>query len=158
MKRHQSLTPFSKHHHQALILAQVLQKNSPKYENIPTDVFGKRQYFLSLHLDLLKYHFKAEEKILFPFIKKHSNKFDELIDEIISEHSKMEFLFEQIREEINLEDSEDQLGKMLIAHVRKEERILFEKIQNLLDENLLEELSKITSTIDSENNSCDFND
>lgn len=154
MKRHQSLIPFSKHNHQALILAQVLQKNSPKYENIPDDIWGKRTYFLSQHLDLLKYHFESEENILFTFIKKHSDKLNELIDEIISEHSQMNFLFKQIEAEENLEDSEDQLGKLLITHVRKEERVLFEEIQNLLDDKLLSELNKLTSAIDSENLSC----
>lgn len=156
MKRHESLIPFSKHHHQALILAQILQKNSPKYQNIPNDVLGKREYFLSQHLNLLIYHFESEENILFQFIKKHTDKLNELIDVIISEHSQMNSLFKLIEAKENLEDSEDQLGKMLILHVRKEERILFEEIQKLLDNNLLNELNKLTSAINIDNLSCNY--
>jgi iron-sulfur cluster repair protein YtfE (RIC family) len=154
MKRHTSLIPFSKHHHQALILGQILQKNSPPYENIPHDPKGKKEYFVSQHLDLLQYHFDMEENLLFPFISNLTDDFRIFIDEIISEHRRMEILFEKIQNETDTEESEDQLGKMLIAHVRKEERILFEDIQNKLNENQLEELTKLTAGLDSTIGNC----
>ncbi|PJA96411.1 MAG: hypothetical protein CO129_06680 [Ignavibacteriales bacterium CG_4_9_14_3_um_filter_34_10] len=154
MKRHPSLIPFSKHHHQALLLGQILQKNSPPYENIPADAKGKKEYFVSQHLELLKYHFDMEENLLFPFILNLTGDFRNFVDEIISEHRRMEILFEKIQNEADPKEAEDQLGKMLIAHVRKEERILFEDIQKKLNKNQLEELTKLTAGLDSTIGNC----
>jgi len=34
MKRHEALAPFSREHHGALILAQVMKKGAPAYKGI----------------------------------------------------------------------------------------------------------------------------
>ena len=44
MKRHESLAPLSREHHEGLILAQLLKKGAPAYRGLPTDLAGKLSY------------------------------------------------------------------------------------------------------------------
>ena len=44
MKRHEALAPLSRDHHEALILSQLLKKDSPAYKGLPVTVEGKVNY------------------------------------------------------------------------------------------------------------------
>lgn len=151
MKRHQSLFPFSHHHHKALLLAQVLMKNAPPFKNLPNTPGKKKEYLFNEHFDLLKYHFDAEEQILFPFIKKITEELNPTIEQILSEHKIIFGLIEKARANYELETTLDVLSRTLKDHVRLEERILFENIQQKLSQAELAELESITSKIDSGN-------
>lgn len=153
MKRHQSLVAFSHHHHKALLLSQVLIKNSPPFKSLPNTPETKLKYLLNNHLDLLIYHFDLEEKLLFPFIQKITDRMNSIIDRILSEHKLVFNLIQKAKENLDLENTLDSLGKTLNAHIRFEERVLFEMIQKHLSSSELAELEKITSKIDS-GNSC----
>jgi iron-sulfur cluster repair protein YtfE (RIC family) len=134
MKRHKSIVELSRDHQKGLMLAQLLKKNAPLYKGLPTDIEGKMKYAIeTFQTDLIK-HFEDEEKILFPASKGKSNECDELIDELLNEHK---FFYENIpfltfTEE--LKDKLDDIGFKLESHIRKEERILFNLIQEILSE------------------------
>lgn len=142
MKRHKSLIPLSRQHHDALLLAQLIKKDAPAYKGLPTDIKGKREYTLVTFRDHLVPHFEAEELILIPFVLGKHEKIDRLCEQIISEHQEISVLVELIRTEKNLETNLDKLGNLISLHVRKEERELFEIIQEVFTEEKLLKLEK----------------
>ena len=141
MKRHKSLIPLSRQHQRALITAQLIKKNAPEYRDLPKTSSEKRSYVIQFYYDHLVPHFKAEEEILIPFVEKRSKEFEEINEAIREEHLKIRELILEIESKNNYIDLMNELGFLLESHVRKEERIWFEKIQNILSEKELDELT-----------------
>jgi iron-sulfur cluster repair protein YtfE (RIC family) len=137
IKRHKSLQPLSRDHHQALILSQQLKKGAPQYKGMPSTLEGKKNYALSFYNGELVQHFKDEEEILFPLGKNKSSDLDTMISDIIFEHRRMESLINEIENATNLEELLDELGQLLEKHIRKEERELFVEIENILSDDEL---------------------
>jgi iron-sulfur cluster repair protein YtfE (RIC family) len=142
IKRQKALAPLSRDHHQGLILAQLIKKNAPEYKDLPKTTSGKVEYTISFYKNELVKHFFNEEEILYPAVKNKSNEIDVLFEEIISEHKKIKQLVVQLEFSENKSDILNELGVLLELHIRKEERLLFEKIQNLLSEEELTQLEK----------------
>ena len=141
MKRHPVLANFSRDHHEALITSQLIRKGAPKYRGLPEDTSGKKEYVIRFFETHLKDHFLKEEKILFSFCRGKSGAADALMDELTAEHRLMESLVQKLA--LTSEESEllDNLGMLMESHIRKEERILFQQLQDMLtdeDFNLLE--------------------
>ncbi|AFH48571.1 Hemerythrin HHE cation binding domain protein [Ignavibacterium album JCM 16511] len=137
MKRHNAIVKLSRDNQKGLMLAQLLKKNAPKYKGLPEEPIGKRNYALETFEKDLTQHFEDEEKILFPSAKGKSKECDDLIDELINEHK---FFYEKIpalENSPNLINEMDLIGHRLEEHIRKEERILFNLIQELLTEDEL---------------------
>ena len=134
MKRHPSLYQLSHDHHQGLILAQQLKKGAPQYKGMPSTLESKKEYAISFYKTELVKHFEDEEKILFPSVIKRDDEADRLIEEVISEHRKMESLINDLMKKSNVEDSLDEFGKLLENYIRKEERKLFPKMEEILSE------------------------
>ena len=134
MKRHPAVAPLSRDHHRTLLLAQSIKKGAPQYRGMATTDEGKREE-ITLHFEEhLKDHFIKEEKI-FAECRNVSPQTDELITEIIEEHQRVEELIRALKEGNEITNTLDALGFLLEKHIRKEERQLFE----LLQENLSEE-------------------
>jgi iron-sulfur cluster repair protein YtfE (RIC family) len=140
VKRHPALYILSHDHHQGLILAQQLKKGAPQYKGMPSTLDGKKDYAISFYKTELVKHFEDEEKILFPSIFNRNDETDRLVKEIISEHRKIESLIDDLRRKNDVADLLDELGVLLDNHIRKEERILFPKIEEILSD---EELANI---------------
>lgn len=154
MKRHPALIPLSEDHHQALLLAMNLKKNAPKINNLPTEPLGKMNYAKEIYYKELEHHFRDEEQFVFPFIKGKDESLDQLVLEIMGEHIILKEKILSLTENPNLVDQLDEIGEMLELHVRKEERMLFEKTQLVLND---EELKLIKNKFDesrSQNKSC----
>jgi iron-sulfur cluster repair protein YtfE (RIC family) len=143
MRRHKSIVNLSRDHHQGLILAQLIKKNAPRYNNLPHTLEGKVEYTLNaFRMDLLP-HFKKEEEILFPFVKGIDNELGEVINQLLNEHKKITDLIIKLKKNNNKEDILDELGNLLTQHIRKEERELFEKVQEILTDEELENLDAL---------------
>ncbi len=142
IKRHKGLAPLSRDHHQGLILAQLIKKDAPDYKDLPKTTSDKVKYTISFYKSELVKHFKNEEDILYPAVKNKSEEIDELFEDIFSEHKKIKQLMAQLESGENKTDILNELGVLLELHIRKEERLLFEKIQNLLSEEELTQLEK----------------
>ena len=136
MKRHDSLVPLSKFHRSVLFLALVAKKNAPTLE-------GKKDYAISFYERQLKDHFQLEEEKLLPAVQGKNQDLDELIDEIIREHSALTTLFNKLLNSNNLELDLDNLGVALEKHIRREERELFQQIQKVLAPKELNQLRSI---------------
>ncbi len=143
MKRHTALYSLSHDHHQGLILAQQIKKGAPQYKGMPSTIEGKRDYTIQFYNSELNRHFANEEEILFPAVKNKNAELDRKIAEIISEHRKMESLVQDLEKTDRFENVLDELGHLLEKHIRKEERELFVRIEEVLNENELESLSTI---------------
>jgi iron-sulfur cluster repair protein YtfE (RIC family) len=83
----------------------------------------------------IKNHFDIEERILFPAIREHLGSLP-LVDELIEEHRHLEALIARLPETLA------EFGSTLSAHIRKEERDLFEDIQQRLSAQTLEQLKE----------------
>lgn len=140
IKRHKSLASLSRDHHQGLILAQLIKMDAPEYRGLPKNIPDKVKYTVSFFEDELMKHFRIEEEILYPSMKGRSNEIDSLFEEIFSEHKEIKNLVEMLETKENKADILNELGWLLESHIRKEERVLFEKIQNLLNEDELIQL------------------
>ncbi len=140
IKRHKCLAPLSRDHHRGLILAQLIKKDAPDYKDLPKTNSDKVEYTINFYKNELVKHFKNEEDILFPAVKNKSKEIDLLFKVIISEHKKIKQLVVQLESGENKSDILNELGVLLELHIRKEERLLFEKIQNLLSDEILTQL------------------
>ncbi|MEW6196635.1 MAG: hemerythrin domain-containing protein [Bacteroidota bacterium] len=140
MKRHQNLVKLSKDHHEGLILAQLIKKNSPPYKGLPVDVVGKREYTINFFGSELKKHFENEEKILLPVVKRIDQELDKLLKRMLDEHKQISSLIDKLKAGDDNENVLDQLGNLLEQHIRMEERELFEKIQIVCSEEILNQI------------------
>lgn len=140
MKRHPAFIPLSREHHEVLMLAQLLRKDAPPYKGLPKDTEGKREYALAFYTEHIIGHFYTEERVIFPALSNYDRELDLLISELRTEHSQIVSLFEQLRHGVDPAGTMDFLCKLLITHVRKEERELFEKAQNVIPPEILEKL------------------
>lgn len=132
------------------MLAQLIKKGAPEYTGLPTDLAGKVNHVKVSWEKELKLHFENEEKILLPLIKGKSDEMDMLIQEILADHEQIKSLVFQLDTSNEKEKVLNELGVLLELHIRKEERKLFKKIQDLLPETLDMLEGKITAA----KNSC----
>ncbi len=139
MKRHETLAPLSRDHHGALILAQLLKKGAPPYKGLPDEPGGKARYALNFFKASLEEHFIKEEKILLK-VKQYHIAIEKLTTEIIAEHEQLKKLFGSLGDTKDLPGTLDQLGTLLEAHIRKEERVLFPLIQEHCSGAILENI------------------
>lgn len=140
LKRNKALHILSHDHHHGLLLAQLIKKGGPKYKNLPDTTEGKKDYAIRFYYDELIKHFEDEEKILFPVVNGKDDEIDNLIEEIIDEHKKIKQLTNKLESDEDVESTLDELGHILESHIRKEERNLFGKIQEILTEEELTDL------------------
>lgn len=119
IKRHQSLHGLSKDHHQGLLLCfkirqgikmGVEEKKIKKYCN----------WFWKEHLVP---HFQEEERFVFPVLGNDH----EMVRQALEEHQILKDLFNASKSDY---DHLNQLERQLEAHIRFEERVLFNEIQD----------------------------
>ncbi len=123
MKRHESLQPLSREHHQTLRLARLLQGGEVDVE--------LREALLS-HCAALQAHFAEEEAIGRQAIGQCPQ--DETlagqIERMQREHRQIERLIAEVLDGDGDRSSGRRLGELLVAHVRFEERELFNRLQD----------------------------
>ncbi len=139
MKRHEALAPLSREHHGALILAQLIKKKAPAYKGLPTDVEGKSNYATDFFASHLALHFQKEETIL-EKVKQTNAAIAKLAEEIIAEHAQLKNRFLSLDAATDKTTALNDLGLLLEAHIRKEERVLFPLIQEHCSEEILSHL------------------
>ena len=144
MKRHIALIPLSHEHHDALILARLIQKGAPEYKGLPTELGLKAEYALDLYQKKLEKHFIQEEGMI-PIVAGISQGLDALLEEMVQEHIVLRKLFAQLPAETNLLIPLDHLGKSLEFHIRKEERQIFPLIQECCSGEILNKIEILLS-------------
>ncbi|SRX75786.1 hemerythrin domain-containing protein [Aequorivita antarctica] len=137
IKRHKALQPLSRQHHFGLLFSWKLRKGFSK--NIATERL--QEYAKWFYEHEIKPHFREEEKYIFPILEKDN----ELIERALKEHRRIKRLFNDIK---NPEKSLNCLEEELEAHIRFEERVLFNEIQKVATETQLEKIEEIHSDIE----------
>ena len=154
MKRHPALIPLSQDHHHGLLLAQLLKRNAPEYHGLPKDLIGKMNFAKNIFHKELEHHFRDEEEFVFPYLKGKDVELDNLIYEILNEHIILKEKILSLNDNPNLIDQLDEIGKILDEHIRKEERVLFEKAQMILNDDELKIIEKKFDESRPKNKSC----
>ena len=134
MRRHEVLIPFSREHHQALLLAQLMKMGAPPYRGMPESPADKIRYAKVKAEQLLKPHFLREERVLFPFIAEIAPDLMKAYASLQAEHRLLMDLVGSLDPNEPDEYLMDDFGHLLDAHIRKEERGLFQDVQQLVKE------------------------
>jgi hemerythrin-like domain-containing protein len=139
MKRSPALMSLSRDHHQALAVALRLRRASEEDAEAVVDAFDE----FWEHCGRL--HFELEEKFLLPAVPGYGDPdWAELSDRVRAEHGAIRRAAVALRAVgggQRLAAARD-LGQMLHAHVRFEERRLFALLQDRLPEERLEQLGR----------------
>lgn len=140
-RRHTSLIPLSDDHYTTLLIAENLKKDSHKMKGYPTHPEDKcvraGQFFAEYFLP----HVLIEEEILFSFLRGKDEMLEEIIEELTEEHQQIRNCFEALYMEMDhLIPFMNELGNLLEQHVRKEECILFRRVQRILPSSSLADL------------------
>ncbi len=118
-KRHTALIPLSHDHHHGLMLCRKIQKGLLLGVK-PNRIIAYARHFFSAQLEE---HFREEEQILFPVLGNRH----ESIRRALAEHKHLKHFF---FEETDHLKASCQIVRELDIHIRFEERILFNEIQD----------------------------
>ena len=136
--RNEALQPLSREHHQGLLLCWKIRTGFSK--KIETSLIKSyADWFYKNHLHP---HFEVEEKHVFSILGNDH----ELVKRALAEHRKLRRLFENETEVIK---SLGLIEELLEAHIRFEERILFNEIQKIATQKELEEMELMHAGLDS---------
>jgi len=126
MKRHTNLQPLSRDHHNGLMFCLQLSKG---LEN-KIDEIRLKNYADWFYENHIQEHFSVEENLIFPLLGNDN----ELIKTALDQHQNILKLFTTTTD---LSNTLKKLATELEAHIRFEERILFNEIQLNANEQLL---------------------
>lgn len=134
MLRDESLIPISRQHQHALALCVRIERASPIAE---VDLASWRAEIARQFELEIRIHFEAEERVLFPRAREFES-LAPLVDELVAEHGRLREFFSGVD---RLSSAElVTFARELSGHIRKEERQLFESMQELMDAEALAEL------------------
>jgi quercetin dioxygenase-like cupin family protein len=132
MKRHPALIPLSHDHHHALVEARRLRRVADAPESA-----AAARAFLGFFADETVRHFREEEELLFPSILEFEEA-RELLVQALLEHQHVHALTARLQQLVigggEVDDVMRELGRLLEAHVRLEERELFPLIERLVED------------------------
>ncbi len=133
MKRHPALIPLSHDHHDALVVAQalILGQSPAPCSDWPTDRRTQVNRVIAFFTHTLRSHFEVEEAHLFPTVLAHLPGEADLVAQLLDEHDAIRTQVRELERDPTtaLTVRLPALGRLLEAHVRREERVLFETMQ-----------------------------
>ena len=132
MKRDPSLVPLSRQHFRALVLCMRIHRKRA----VPSVL---RQEMLDLYAQDVRSHFQAEERFLFPAARRIAKP---LVRELLGEHARLRRAFSAARRRTPRSEELTRFAGLLEAHIRKEERRLFEECQKQMPEKELAGIGK----------------
>lgn len=145
MKRHPALQDLSRDHHFVLLHARDIDwiaKESPHASPMEEVVTS----FLSFWEQEGEWHFQEEEALLFPPLRAQDPEAEPIIEHILEDHRWIRARATELADRVEAgEPHEDllfSLGRRLHDHARYEERVLFERIQEVLNEETLTEIGE----------------
>ncbi|MDN5696627.1 MAG: hemerythrin domain-containing protein [Rubrobacter sp.] len=145
MKRHPALREFSDDHHQGLVHALRLRRAASDSSGRPEEV-GRA--FLQFWREDTSVHFRKEEEVLLAVVALHAGQMldDESVTQMLAQHARIRGLAMRLDDELNRREAEPEilgeLGELLEAHIRLEERVVFPLIEEALPEDALTKVSE----------------
>ena len=133
--RHPSLISLSHDHHHGLALALRCRKQALGQLK-PMGAVGLRERaneILEFFAANLVAHFRAEEEVLFPYLRKAAPESAGMIDELLKDHDSMRRFMPKLQTGSGLAKVIFDLGDLLERHIRREERELFPLYEKLVE-------------------------
>ena len=128
MLRDKSLIPLSRQHQHALALCVRIERASP----IANSDLKAWQEEIAQQFQLeVSTHFAAEERVLFSSARRFGELVP-LVEELLADHGALRDSFTRAAENQMSAADLIALARLLSAHIRKEERLLFERLQQLM--------------------------
>jgi len=135
VKRSDALKALSRQHHQGLFVAMRLKRATPDTAR------QAREAFLVFWASEGRGHFRAEEEVLLPTFAAHAPPDHEAVVRVLVEHVDLRRRSSELaRDAEPMPEELRELGELLEAHIRHEERVLFPLIEEALPEDELEDL------------------
>src|ERR1051326_289294 len=136
MLRDPALIPLSHQHQHALALCVRIER-APR--STAEEISGWRREIVHLFEQEISFHFHAEERVLFPA----AERFPELrglVRDLIQDHAELRAAVDKANSDAMTAADLKDFADRLAAHVRREERELFEGMQKLFSQGELAEL------------------
>ena len=128
MLRDKNLIPLSHQHQQALALCVRIDRAQP----IPEADLQAWQSEIDQRFEQeINFHFAAEEQVLFPAARRFQELVP-LVEELIADHASLRGSFSQAKALYMSTESLPAFARQLSSHIRREERQLFERLQQLM--------------------------
>jgi len=125
MLRDKSLIPLSHQHQRALALCVRIDRAQP----IPAAELETWQSEIEQHFEQeINIHFSAEEQVLFPAARRLPELIP-LVEDLIADHTALRESFSQAKAYSMSTETLSTFARRLSNHIRKEERQLFERVQ-----------------------------
>jgi hemerythrin superfamily protein len=141
MLRDKNLIPLSHQHQRALALCVRIDRAQP----IPTVDLPAWQSEIEQHFEQeIDCHFSAEEQVLFPAAREFPELIP-LVEDLIADHAALRKFFSQAKARSMPAETLPAFARHLSDHIRKEERQLFERLQQLMS---LEELAALGTQLE----------
>ncbi len=141
MLRDKNLIPLSHQHQHALALCVRIERASPIAD---ADLAAWQAEIAQLFQSEIQFHFAAEEEVLFPAARSFAELVP-LVEELPSDHAWLRGQFARAATETMTPENVRALAERLSAHIRKEERQLFEGLQERMS---VEEMASTGQKLD----------
>jgi iron-sulfur cluster repair protein YtfE (RIC family) len=138
MLRDKSLIPLSRQHQHALALCVRIDRASPIADS---DLAAWQSEITQLCQTEIAIHFAAEEQILFPAARRFKD-LAPLAEELLADHVDLRAMFAKAEAQKLSSADLSAAAHRLSSHIRKEERQLFERLQELMTQQELALLGK----------------
>jgi hemerythrin-like domain-containing protein len=128
MLRDKSLVPLSRQHQHALALCVRIERASPIAES---DLAAWQQEIAQHFRAEIRVHFEAEEQFVFPAARDFEE-LNPLIRELLEDHAWMRTRFAAAEGQALSGSEIKEFANRLSQHIRREERLLFQRLQQLM--------------------------
>lgn len=141
IKRHQALQPWSRDHHHGLLLSWKIKKGF----SLGIDLQRIKNYTDWFWNNHLKSHFETEEAFIFPILGNNHP----LVERALDDHRNLKSFFEY-----PVADTEvlSEIESLMNDHIRFEERVLFNAIQEVATDDEI----KLLLSIHKETTDCEI--
>lgn len=146
MLRDKNLVTFSHQHQHALALCVQIDRALRMPE---VDLHRWEEEIVRMFDSELETHFESEERFIFPAVARF-DELRELLERLNSDHTRLRVQAMEARQHQLDREGLERFATVLSEHVRAEERVLFEKMQALLDQAELEKIGTATNKFLSE--------
>jgi hemerythrin-like domain-containing protein len=150
-KRHPSLVPLSRDHHDGLMVAlRLRQGKKALLRDWSHDQVWQSNYVVQFFRRHLVPHFEAEEKALFPTMKKYVRESIETIERLLNQHGEIRARVEKLEtpKQLYLEGELRDFGELLEEHIRIEEDELFPLFEKSIAEDIAKDVGREITRID----------
>jgi hemerythrin-like domain-containing protein len=138
-KRHPALVPVARDHHDGLLLAIRLQQGDRAELKLWShDPQLQTEYVLAFYAQHLQRHFAVEEEQVFP-LGRGIPEAVPIVDQLLQQHRRVASMVEELRTNppADRRTALVELGRLLEAHIRLEDRTLFPLLEQHVPSDVL---------------------